>query len=279
MEPKHFAKRTSPSAARVIVPDDGVDLDRTPRPIAWRVRDLAAGHVVARHRHRRAQLLYASRGVMTAVTDGGVWVVPPQRAVWVPADLAHEVRANNRLHLRSLYFDPGTVDGLPDRCTVVTVTPLLRELILAAVRLDPLYDPDGADGRLLAVIVDQLRVLPAVPLYLPRPAEPRLRKVTDAIEAAPGDRRTLEDWARAAGASGRTLARRFVSETGMTFGQWRQQARLLAALARLADGEPVNRVALDLGYDSQSAFITMFRRALGTTPGRYFARARDGTPP
>ncbi len=252
----------------LIHPDEIEDL---PRPIVTLANDYAHGHVIARHRHRRAQLVYASAGVLTVATAAGAWVVPPQRAVWVPALTEHRVRAQGRVSMRSLYIEPDAAPGLPAECCVVTVPPLLRELILAAMEFPRLYALDGPEARVMAVILDQIRAARIAPLHLPMPADARLRSVTEALVAAPGDDRTLAAWAAHAGASGRTLARLFLRETGMTFRQWRRQARLLAALTRLATGEPVTTVALDLGYDSPSAFIAMFRKALGETPGRYFS--------
>jgi AraC-like DNA-binding protein len=147
---------------------------------------------------------------------------------------------------------------------------LLRELILRAMELPLLYDRNGPEGRLIRLILDEIRVLPILPLHLPVPSEPRLAKICRALLDHPEDRREIEVWGRIVGASGRTLARLFQREIGMSFGAWRQQARLIEALARLGTGEPVTTVALDLGYESPSAFTAMFRRSLGVTPSRYF---------
>ena len=247
------------------------DLDSLPRPVATLATDYPPGYVIARHSHRRAQLVHAAAGVMTVTTETGTWVVPPQRAVWVPALIEHAIEAHGRLAMRTLYIAPDAAPGLPKDCCVITVPPLLRELILEAMRIPPLYSTAGPGARILAVILDRIRVARVAPLHLPLPADPRLRRITDALSLDPGDRRRLSDWARTAGASDRTLARLFLSETGLTFRQWRQQARLLDALPRLAAGQPVTTVALDLGYESPSAFIAMFKRALGETPGRYFS--------
>lgn len=208
---------------------------------------------------------------MTVTTERGMWVVPPQRAVWVPALVTHQIRATGRLSMRSLYIQPDTAAELPAECCVVAVPPLLRELILYAVTRPRLYEPGSPDERIMAVILDRIRSLPVAPLHLPMPSDQRLRVIAAAMTANPEDARTLADWARTVGASGRTLARLFLAETGMSFRHWRQQVRLLEALRRLAGREPVTTVALDLGYDSPSAFIAMFKRALGTTPGQYFA--------
>jgi len=257
-------------------PDDDRGIDRIPRPVASRSRELPQGHIVETHHHRRAQLLFASRGTMVVSTDQGIWVVPTQRAVWIPAFVDHAVLARSELSLRSLYFSPPIVPDMPKACAVVTVSELLRQLILTAVALPIDYDEDGADGRLIGVLLDQIQTLPETPLHLPMPTDTRLQKITETLTRNPADPQSLEDWATTAGASSRTLTRLFTAETGMTFRQWRQQVRLLEALARLADGEPVTAVALDLGYDSQSAFISMFRKSLGTTPGRYFAERVGG---
>lgn len=161
--------------------------------------------------------------------------------------------------------------NLPKTCSVVTVPKLLRELILHAVDFDSLYDEKGPHGRIIDVIIDMLMTLDEVPLHLPMPRDARLKRVAETLIENPADNRTQGEWAKECGASVRTLARLFPEQTGMTFSSWRQQARLMAALGRLADGEAVVTVALDLGYASQSAFIAMFKKALGTTPGKYFS--------
>ena len=147
---------------------------------------------------------------------------------------------------------------------------LLRELLRAAVDLPAEYDTDGPAGRLMTVILDQLRVLDQAALHLPWPEDARLTRIAEALIDDPAMSAGLDDWAKTAGASARTLARLFVKETGMTFGAWRQQARLLKALELLAAGQSVTATALDLGYDSPSAFIAMFKKVLGVSPGKYF---------
>lgn len=246
-----------------------------PRPIAAVASDYPAGQSTRRHSHDRTQLIYAERGVMTVTTAIGVWVIPPERAVWVPAGIEHEVRMMGAVRMRSLFIDPQAATALPGSCTVVTVSPLLRELILHAVELPELYDPAGPDGRLMDVILDQLQSLHETPLHIAIPDDVRLRRITDILLNDPADNRSLEQWAAVAGASSRTLARLFLRETGLTFGAWRQQARLLKALQGLALKQSVTEVAFDLGYESPSAFIAMFRRALGKSPGRYFQGAQS----
>jgi AraC-like DNA-binding protein/quercetin dioxygenase-like cupin family protein len=250
---------------------DRNDYQDQPRPVGAMAKDFADGFFIPPHAHKRSQIIYASSGVMRVQTPQGAFVVPPHRAVWVPAGVVHDVRMAGAVAMRTLYIAPEAVRTLPEECCVVGVTPLLRELILRAVELPLLYDEAGAEGRLMALILDELRALPVLPLNLPMPADPRLIRICKAILAEPGDTRALGAWGKQVGASGRTLARGFVRETGMTFGRWRQQARLLEALTRLAQAQSVTTIALDLGYDSPSAFTSMFRRALGRTPSAYFA--------
>ena len=234
---------------------------------------------IPRHRHRTAQLIYAVSGVMTVTTKDGAWVVPPQRAVWVPPGVPHAIRMTGDVAMRTVYVARPLADQLPRACAVVHVTPLLRELVLrAASRRAP--KPDAAvEVRIAALILDEIRTAAEAPLHLPRPSDPRLLRVTRALEAAPSNAQPLSELARSAGASARNLARLFQRETGMSFGRWRQQLRLLRALERVAAGEAVTLVALEVGYASPSAFIAMFRKALGVSPGRYFAgpaRKRTG---
>jgi AraC-like DNA-binding protein len=207
---------------------------------------------------------------MTVTTGDGSWVVPPLRAVWVPPFALHAIRATGDVEMRTVYLARSLAASLPPACCVVQVTPLLRELLLRAVAFPARYPSRGPEARAAAVLVDEIRAAPTAPLHLPLPVDARALRVARALLASPGDSRPLEAWARPAGASARTLARLFLRETGLGFRAWRQQLRLLRALERIAAGEAVTRVALALGYESPSAFVAMFRRALGTSPGRYF---------
>jgi AraC-like DNA-binding protein len=250
------------------------DFQTVPRPIGAMAKDFPDGFFIAPHAHPRHQLIHAWSGVMRISTRQAAFVVPPHRAVWMPADIVHELRMSGDVAMRTLYIARDAVTAMPRDCCVVAVSPLLRELILRATTLPLLYDEQGAAGRVMALILDELRLLPVLPLSLPMPREPRLQKICRGLLDDPASPLTLPGWGRRVGASGRTLARRFQSETGLSFGRWRQQARLLEALGRLAQGQSVTTVALDLGYDSPSAFTSMFRRALGRTPSSYFSDGR-----
>jgi AraC-like DNA-binding protein len=174
--------------------------------------------------------------------------------------------------MRTLYFDPTFFSGPSEGCCVISVSPLLKELILYAMGQPRLYPLNGPEERLLNVILDQIQNMHTDPLELPIPEDSRLKKIYKHLSTYPGDSRTVKDWGKAVGATRRTLTRLFRTETGMSFGQWRQQLRILEALRRLGMKEPVTMVAIELGYDSPSAFISMFKKVLGKTPGRYFAQ-------
>ncbi len=264
-------RQTRPSAPIAGRSIDAADFQTVPRPLAAMAKDYPDGWVQDWHSHPRAQLVYASSGVMTITTPDGSWVVPPNRALWIPAGVDHHIVMSGPVTMRTLYIAAGAASGLPPACRVVAVSGLLRELVLRAVELPLLYDEAGPAGRIAALIFDELRLLPTVPLHLPSPRDTRLKRLCRILRDHPADARTLDQWGKLVGASARTLARAFAKETGMSFAAWRAQVRLLAALARLAGGEKVTSVALDLGYDSPSAFIAMFRRQLGVTPSRYFA--------
>lgn len=251
------------------------DYQHVPRPVAAMPKDFPSGHTIAPHRHARAQLIYAVSGVMRVTTAKGTWVVPPQRAVWMPAGMEHEIRMAGRVAMRTLYIDPKAAPpGFAD-CTVLEVSGLLRELILRAVEEPVDYDEAGMAGRVMALILDELGSATAVPLRIPMPRDTRLAALCRGLLEAPAAPDTLDDWAERVGASTRTLARLFQRETGMGFTAWRQQVRLAEAVSRLAQGEAIALVAESLGYASPSAFTAMFRRGLGASPTQYLQRYGD----
>jgi AraC-like DNA-binding protein len=230
----------------------------------------SSGHVIPRHTHDWHQLIYASEGVMWVHTAQGDWVVPPNRAVWVPAGIEHSIEMAGSVMIQTLYLAATIAGSLPPSCCAVNVSPLLRELIIHVAALGMLDRNVPARMRLIGFLVDQLSALATVPLHLPLPSDERARRAVAWMRAHPEDPSLIKQVAKRASASARTLERLFQKETGMTFGRWRQQLRLLQALRLLAAGRPVTAVALEVGYESPSAFIAMFKRALGTTPHRYF---------
>jgi AraC-like DNA-binding protein len=246
------------------------DLDDLPQPVVSFGQELARGQVLPFHSHRRAQLVFASEGVMAVSTRVASYVIPPQRAVWMPAGVDHRIEARDAVKMRTLYIKPSDIEDLPADVSVLQVTPLLRELILEAVSAGNDYAPLSPLAKIMAVILDQILTQPVAPsLRLPMPSDARLKGIVQALIDNPADHRELADWAHEAGASIRTLVRLFPAQTGMTFREWRQQRRLLRALELLAAGESVTNIALEVGYENTSAFIAMFHRCMGTTPTRY----------
>ena len=241
-------------------------LNSLPRPVFSRHEALAAGAWTAEHSHPWGQLSYASQGVLGVRTPAGDHMAPPRFAVWTPPGVRHQLFNRRRAQMHSLYIAP-EASILPAECCVLQVSPLARELILRFASLPVEYDQAGAPGRLVAVLLDELAGLPRAAFGLPLPHDRRLLQICAALEAQPDDARTLADWAGVVGASERTLARRFVQETGLGFGQWRQRMRLLLSLDALQAGGSVTQVALAHGYDSPSAFIAAFRSAFFCTPG------------
>jgi AraC-like DNA-binding protein/mannose-6-phosphate isomerase-like protein (cupin superfamily) len=237
-----------------------------------------AGEVVPAHWHDVDQLIYAASGVATVQTDDGIWVVPPARAVWVPASTVHQIEMTGEVRLTSVYVRPGTALIDRGRCCVVHVSSLLREIILRGTSIDGPYGGGGRDSRLVAVLLDEIEASGVAPLELTMPTDSRAREVALAFLVDPSQRSSRAEWASKVGASERTLERLFLRETNTTLGRWQRQARLLEALRLLAGGESVTRVAFGVGFDTPSAFIAMFRRALGATPSRYFASEAEDAP-
>jgi AraC-like DNA-binding protein len=249
----------------------GIDYQDIPRPIGALADEYPDGFVDPPHRHARAQLVYSTTGVMTVITDQASFVVPPQRAVWIPAGVEHEVHCRGMVACRTLYVVPDAAPGLPTSCRVIEVSDLLRALIVEATQLPIEYNVDGRDGRVMALILDDIIASQTAPLRVPMPSDKRLISICIAILRDPAQSDSLDEWADIAGMGRRTFTRCFRKETGMSFALWRQNVRLMEALSRLAAGDTVTRVALDVGYSSPSAFAAMFRRAFGIPPTHYLS--------
>ncbi|MGO4332431.1 helix-turn-helix domain-containing protein [Cupriavidus sp. 2TAF22] len=250
------------------------DYQHIGRPVGGMARALPDRFYIDYHSHPRAQLIYAYSGAILVTTGMGSWVVPPQRAVWVPGDVRHAMQACGEVEMRTVYVREDAVPSELTTCCVVAVPPLLRELVSEMVRMPVDYEENGRDGLVAGLLLQEMRPLSVVPLHLPMPKDARLAKICARIVADPSDETSVEAWSRSVGASDRTIIRLFPEETGLTFSRWKQQARLMAAVRLLAQGRHVTDIALQLGYESPSAFSAMFRRALGMTPTEYF---RDAT--
>ena len=246
------------------------EIDQRPCRVSSSATDYPENWVIAPHSHEAHQLIYAIEGVMVVHSGLSQWTVPPSRGIWMPSGHVHSIRCVGPLKMRSVFVRPEPLDELPGEPRAVSISALLSELIKVSVDILPPYEPESREGRVMRLILDELTILPTLPLHLPQPTDPRINLVCAALQRDPGDGSTLAHWSVRLNLDEKTIQRLFHKETGMTFGQWRQQARLLLALERIAVGEKIIDIAGELGYDSPSAFTTMFKKQFGKTPSHFF---------
>lgn len=249
-------------------------LKALPRAVYARAESLLRPERTRLHSHPWVQLSYAISGVLHVHTPSESFVAPPQRAVWMPPGMEHQVFSFANTEIRSLYMAPELFGAAHSHCRVIEVSALTHELIKQFSLRPTEYDEGGEDGRLAMVLVDQLRAAPEVSMSLPLPQDARVLQLCRQLQDTPEDNRTLAEWGEALGASEKTLRRILLRETGLTFRIWRQRLRLLGALEALGQGAAVTQVALNAGYQSTSAFIAAFREHFGVTPGDFFAGSR-----
>ncbi|MDC0687325.1 MULTISPECIES: AraC family transcriptional regulator [unclassified Pseudomonas] len=255
------------------------DVDGIPRQvIALCASRVGKDWELAPHRHRKAQLIYTVRGILNCEVETGVWIVPPQCAVWIPGGLLHSTRGSGETECHCLFVEPEAVEYLPTTCCTLAVSPLLRELLLKATGFEALYAERGPEARLIATLLDELCAAPVEDLHLPMPQDRRLRQLAQRLLADPASTAPIGEWARRIGMSERSMSRLLLQEVGMSFGRWRRQLHVILSLQRLAKGESVQAVALALGYESASGFVTMFRKAMGKPPARYLLERGAGDP-
>lgn len=271
--PKAEAQKFS-TEIRAAIDAQWFDVDAVPVPVLVVPINYPTDWCIESHSHRKSQLIYCCAGVMTVETPLGQWVAPPNRSVWVPGGTMHEIHINQAAAMRTIYVEPQARPGLPRLPCTLGVSPLLRELILAAVISTTAPDPaDFAPGtpnaHIAEVLLDQIIAMPTSGLHIPLPSDRRLLPICAALTADPGDRRSLKEWSEHVGASDRTIERLFMQETGLTFHRWREQMRVLKSLTLLGSGRAVKNVALELGFANPSTFIAMFRKIMGVTPGAY----------
>ncbi|AUX20652.1 AraC family transcriptional regulator [Sorangium cellulosum] len=277
-EPRGAAASFESLASRFVLDARGRWRTAVARPANAIGLSMASGGLESEpHAHRESQLVYLVRGEMICEASSALWIVPPRSALWIPASVTHRIRARAPLEGYCVFVEPGAAPNLPQDCCAVSVTPLFRELLLRLATRPALYDLEGPDARLMSVLLDELATVSIEKHRLPMPIDPRLRRLVDAMTADPASGATTKAWARRIGVSERTLNRLLVEETGLSFGRWRQQLHIILAIQKLSRGATVQSVARDLGYESASSFVTMFRKALGASPARYMA-SRLATP-
>lgn len=237
--------------------------------IVTHARSYRAGTQLGLHAHREAQLLFSSSGVMQVTTLQGRWLVPPQRAVWLPPRFEHAVDVLADIEMRSLYFAPEWLhrcDVLPRLVGefVVAVQPLLRSLIMALFE-EP--RPGRRIDLLAQLILTELDEATDLSTFIPMPSDPRARRIAVSILSDPASEKDLGALASEAGVSTRTLTRLFPAETQLTFKQWRQRARIMAAIEMLGSGKhTIKQLAAKLGFSSVAAFSHAFGQIVGMTP-------------
>lgn len=262
--------------ARMILPDlrisyDPIDPDQFDRPIvSFCIETGEDNDELPLHSHKKGQLVVASHGSVMCRAPGGLWIVPPQGAVWIPAGVMHSncVSDNGKVYL---VFIAPQASSLPNTCCTFTISPLVRELIHRLSVFPPLYPVEGPTSRLGRVLLDELVQMSTEQMYLPISTDSRLQHLAASLLNDPGDRSTIDELAARYAMSVRTFARLVLKETGMTFGRWRQRLHILVALQRLSAGSSVQAVSVDLGYETPSAFITMFKKSMGKSPRRFLA--------
>ena len=251
---------------------DPKDFQELSQPIGAMSKKFDDGSEIPLHTHARDQLLYARNGVMRLLTERDAWVVPPDRAIYIPAQTTHAVNIHGDVDMRTLYIDTNTTDnGARDLC-VIAVSNLLRELILSLSEEPIEYAKDSRAGIISQLIECEIIDAREESLSIPLPKDARLQRLCAELLADTSDRRTLEGWSEVCGASTRTLARLFESELGMSFNQWRQRIRFYNALEALSYGEPISEVARQNGYQSASAFSAAFAKVIGTPPSKVALR-------
>jgi AraC-like DNA-binding protein/quercetin dioxygenase-like cupin family protein len=223
------------------------------------------------HAHREAQVMVLVRGELTCESAGALWIVPPSSALWIPPGVMHRIRARAPLEGYTVFLKRHAAPDLPKECCTVSVTPLFRELLFRLATRPADYDRRGPDAKLVSVLLHELTTVSVEKHRLPMPRDPRLRRLVDAMTAEPATGGTVKEWAKHIGVGDRTLHRLLVEETGLTFGRWRRQLHIILAIQKMSRGATVQQVALELGYESASGFVTMFRKMLGVAPARYMA--------
>ncbi len=278
--PKIVANRTSPgqrqppdpaTPARSVDPED---YQTVPRPVAAMAKSFPGGFEADAHAPARDQLIYAVSGVMRVRTASEAWIVPPDRAVYVPGGMTHTVAMRGQVEMRTLFIRPDAAPDRPAAATVLEVSDLLRAIVLALTEEPIAYDAAGRGGLLASLALDEIARARPLSLVIPMPRDRRLVRLCDALLADPHRQETLEVWSEQVGASPRTLSRLFQEEIGLSFTVWRQRVRFYSALEALVRGEPVGLVARANGYASSSAFAAAFRKSLGVSPGSVFRATR-----
>lgn len=230
---------------------------------------------LAAHTHKKDEIILVQSGALSCEVDGGLWIVPPSSAIWIPRGTEHAIRGSG-IEAYIALIAPGVASDLPDTCCVLSVPPLLRELLVRSASFPLLYAAMGPESRMVTVMLDEIAAADVENLHLPIPRDGRLRQLAEQMMASADERGTLQFWANHVGMSERTFARLLSRETGMSFGRWRRQLSVMLAVKWMAGGTTIQQIAADLGYESVPSFVTMFKKTMGTSPRRYMAERFQG---
>jgi AraC-like DNA-binding protein len=245
-------------------------LQTVPRPVAAMAKSYPAGYAGYMHQHARAQFLYAASGSMRLTMDLGCWIIPPKRAVWLPAGYRHQTGSIGQLEMRTLYIDPDLGStSMPKTPRMLRVSSLLHELVLRVIAMPTEYDEEEQDGQVVKTLLGEIDWTPIHPLSLPLLRDERLQHMEQSLLNRPGNSSTLDQWAARFDMSPRTLTRLVRKETELTFQTWRDQIRTFVAIPMLTEGTPLIDIAAMLGYDTAWAFTAMFKRVTGKVPSQY----------
>ncbi len=245
-------------------------LQTVSRPVAAMAKSYPAGYAGYRHSHARAQFLYAASGTIKLTLDLGCWIIPPRRAVWLPAGYPHQTSTIGSLEMRTLYIrEDGCPPAAPTVPRMLAVSSLLHELILRVVEMPIEYDETGQDAHILTALLGEIDWAAIHPVSLPALEDVRLRRMEEMLLKKPGDKSTLEEWADRLTVSPRTLNRLLQRETSLSFQVWRDHVRTFAAVPMLTHGKPLVEIADALGYETAWGFTAMFKRVTGKAPSKY----------
>lgn len=253
-----------------------LDVDASPgKVVAQNGTHVGKDWEYRQHQHIKAQLLYATQGLLHCTTNEGIWLVPSQCAVWIPSQMPHSVYGSSGAECYCLYVDQETVPELPRHCCTLAVSPLLREMLIKVAGFPSTCPRQGPEERLISAMLDELAAAPVETLYLPMPSDRRLRRFAQQLLGNPADKASKAQWASRIGMSERSMSRLLHKEIGMSFVQWRRQVHIMLSLQRLTAGESVQSVATAFGYESASGFVAMFRKTVGQPPARYLAQRQQ----
>lgn len=241
---------------------------------AWELPRASIRQVPA-HSHDEAQMCGLDRGLAILETEAGSWMCPPGRCVWIPSNMVHSLRSCGKISGWMMRLDTRERAGLPVEPRILTLSPLLKALVVRMMSWVENPEPDAAKRRLVEVLHDEIRGASQIQLHLPFPRDPALKRMATQLAEGPKTAKDLAAVARAVGLSERSLFRNFQKETGLSPGQWRRQMQVLRSLELLAEGRSVTETSLEVGYESAGAFIRAFRQIVGTTPTEYVRKQRS----